>query len=56
MNNNNLNINEESKKVWHDLFGLTSEECDSLDPECSFVSPSFLRELREREEKEKGEK
>lgn len=58
-NKSNPNINEEAKEVWHEFFGLTSEECDNLDPECSFVSPSFLRERRERKERmeqQEGEK
>lgn len=51
INISNPNINEDSKKVLKDLFGLTSAECDNLDPECSFVSPMFLREIRDRENK-----
>lgn len=56
MSKNNPNMGYEAKKVMNDLFGLKDEECDNLDDECSFVSPSFLRELREKEEKLKGEK
>jgi len=55
MNTTNPNINDDAKKVLNDLFGLTNEDCDNLDPECSFVSPSFLREIIDRENKKLNE-